>query len=272
MRFVIDMAGGFRTALRGVTFLAQHRTLWKWALLPAVVNIIVFAAAFAVFLVFYPDLYGLATGFLPLDTPTTWYAWLWVAPLRLLALVIGLLLLITTLVVLYIAFIMLGIAIASPFLDVLAQRVEEIVTGPTPDERTTFMGALRAISASIVVELQKLTFFLAVQAVLFLLGLIPVLSPFTVMAATLFTLFFLPLEYAGFAMDHRHMRFPQRRALIWQHRWLMLGFGAAAFLTMLVPLLNFVCLPVLVVGGTLLIAECGTRRDPNTECGIRNAE
>jgi uncharacterized protein involved in cysteine biosynthesis len=57
-------------------------------------------------------------------------------------------------------------------------------------------------------------------------------------------------------MDHHHLRFAQRRALIWQHRWRMLGFGAAAFLTMLVPFLNFICLPALVVGGTLLMLEC----------------
>jgi uncharacterized protein involved in cysteine biosynthesis len=56
-------------------------------------------------------------------------------------------------------------------------------------------------------------------------------------------------------MDHRQMRFRQRRALIWRHRWLMLGFGAAAFLTLLIPFLNFICLAVLVVGGTLLILD-----------------
>jgi CysZ protein len=76
---------------------------------------------------------------------------------------------------------------------------------------------------------------------------------------------FLPLEYAGFAMDRRNLRFSQRRALIWQHRWLMLGFGAAAFLTLLVPLLNFICLPVLVVGGTLLFLHTEERRDGGME-------
>jgi CysZ protein len=70
---------------------------------------------------------------------------------------------------------------------------------------------------------------------------------------------FLPLEYASFAMDHRQLRFRQRRALLWQHRWLMLGFGAAAFLTLLIPLLNFICLPVLVVGGTLVILHTESR-------------
>ena len=154
--------------------------------------------------------------------------------------------------VLFLAFLILGTAIAAPFLDVLAQRVEEIVTGQVPEEQTTLFGALRSIGTSIVIELRKLGFFLAVQIVLILLGLIPFLTPFMVVAAALFTMLFLPLEYAGFAMDHRQMRFSQRRALIWQHRWLMLGFGAAGVLTLLIPLLNFVCLPALVVGGTLL--------------------
>jgi CysZ protein len=268
MRSVLEVGRGFQIAFRGVAFLGQHRTLWKWALLPTAINIVVFTAAFALFLSFYPKLYDLTTGFLYLDAPVTWYAWLWVAPLRLLAWGIGLLLLMTTLVVLYFAFLILGTVIAAPFLDVLAQRVEELTSDQAPEERTTFLGALRAVGNSIVDELQKLAFFLAVQIVLFLLGLMPLLTPFTVIATTLFTMLFLPLEYAGFAMDHRHMRFPQRRTLIWQYRWLMLGFGAAAFLTMLIPLLNFICLPALVVGGTLLFLEAESR--PNADCRLRN--
>jgi CysZ protein len=106
---------------------------------------------------------------------------------------------------------------------------------------------------SILDELTKLGFFLLAQLAFLILALLPVLTPLMALVATLLTLLFLPLEYAGFAMDHRHLRFAQRRHFIWQHRWLMLGFGAAAFLTLLVPLLNFICLPVLVTGGTLLV-------------------
>ena len=260
MRFVADAARGFQLAFQGVSFLGRHRVLWKWALLPAIVNIVVFAVAFALFLAFYPDLYTLATGFLYLDAPQTWYAWLWVAPLRLLAWFIGLLLLVTALVILYFVFLILGTMIAAPFLDILAQRVEALVTGQALQGQTSLLDAVRSIGFSIIEELRKLGFFLAVQITLLLLGLIPVLTPFTVLAATLFTMFFLPLEYASFAMDHRQLRFRQRRALIWQHRWLMFGFGIAAFLTLLIPLLNFICLPALVVGGTLLIVECGVRQ------------
>ena len=253
MRFATETAHGFRMAWRGIAFLGRHHTLWKWAILPTVINIVVFTLAFALFVFFYQDIYGLATGFLPQTPPQTWYAWFWVAPLRFLGWGIGLLLLLTALVVLYLIFLLLGTTIAAPFLDVLAQRVEDLVTERAQEEPATVLGAARTIGASMLDELKKLTFFLLVQLAFLILALLPVLTPLMAIVATLFTVLFLPLEYAGFAMDHRHLRFAQRRHFIWQHRWLMLGFGAAAFLTLLVPLLNFICLPVLVTGGTLLV-------------------
>jgi uncharacterized protein involved in cysteine biosynthesis len=96
---------------------------------------------------------------------------------------------------------------------------------------------------------------MAVYTLLFLLGFIPVFAPFTAMAGTLFTILFLPLQYTGYTMDHRLMTFRQRRRLIAQRPWLMFGFGIAAFLTIFIPLLNLICQPILVVGGTLLMME-----------------
>ena len=253
MHFVMETAQGFRIAWRGIAFLGQHRTLWKWAILPTIINIVVFTLAFALFVFFYPDISGLATGFVPQTPPQTWYAWFWVAPLRFVGWGIGLLVLLTALVVLYVLFLLLGTTIAAPFLAVLAQRVEGLVTGRPQEEDPTTFGTVQSIGVSIVDELTKLGFFLVVQLTCLLLALRPVLTPLIAIVATLFTMLFLPLEYAGFAMDHRHLRFAQRRHFIWHHRWLMLGFGAAAFLTLLVPLLNFLCLPVLVTGGTLLV-------------------
>jgi CysZ protein len=259
MRLLSDCVRGFRFPFQSVPFLLHHRTLWKWAVLPAIVNSIVFAAAFAVFLWVYPSIYDLVASFLQVASPTTWYGWIWVGPLRALAWMIGVLLILASIALLYLAFLLLGTVIASPFLDVLAQGVEEIAAGPLAEQRLSLNTLWRSFFVSIVAELRRAGFFFAVQIALLLLGLIPILSPFTVLAATLFTVLFLPLQYAGFTMDHRLMTFAQRRRLIWQHRWLMFGFGTAAFLTLLVPLLNFFCLPVLVVGGTLLFLHLEQR-------------
>ena len=262
MAFVTDVVQGFWLALRGVGFLGQHRTLWRWAVWPAVINFLVFGAAFALFLIYYKPLYDFATGFFSPPAPAVWYAWLWVAPLRALAWSIGILMVAAVLAILYCAFLLLGTTIAAPFLAILAQRVEAIETGQIRQDATSLFGALRVFGTTVVDELCKLAFFVGVQLVLVLLGLIPFLSPLMILAAALFTMLFLPLEYASFAMDNRQLRFVERRTLIWQHRWLMFGFGAAAFVTLLVPFLNFICLPALVAGGTLLFLHIETLPTP----------
>lgn len=253
-----DVIRGGQLAVQGFAFLAQHRVLWTWAVLPLGVNILVCTGTFVLFLTFYGTFYGLATGFIPTASPEHWYAWLWAAPVAVLAWGVGLLLFLAGLAFVYLIFLVLGTAIASPFLDVLAQRVETLIAGRAPGASTSDTSTWVTVGTSILDGLRKLGFFLGIQALCFLLGLIPLLAPCMVFVGFLITLLFLPLEYASFALDHRQLRFAQQRQLLWRHWQLMLGFGAVAFLTLLVPLLNFLCLPALVTGGTLLVLHIET--------------
>ena len=41
--------------------------------------------------------------------------------------------------------------------------------------------------------------------------------------------------------------------MIWRNKSLAIGFGAAAYLMLLIPVINMLALPVGVVGATLLI-------------------
>ena len=249
-----DFLRGCRFPFQGIAFLARHRSLWTWAALPAAVNVGVFAAALGVFLYFFGTLYSLTTGWMYPAAPDFWLAWAWVVPLRVFAWSIGVVLLLAALLILYGAFLALGLVIAAPFLALLSQRVEMLVTGKQAPDAASWKAVLATVLESVVDEFRKVAFFVGVQLVLWVLGLLlPFLAPITVAVAMLFTLVFMPLEYAGFAMDSRHLRFAQRRALVWRHRWLMLGFGASASLSLLLPLLNFVCMPALVVGGTLML-------------------
>ena len=73
------------------------------------------------------------------------------------------------------------------------------------------------------------------------------------------TIIFLPLDYAGFALDRRGLSFADRRRWLKAHRPTMLGFGGIAFAACMVPGLNLLLLPILVTAGTLLVA----RTDPS---------
>ncbi len=250
MRFMQDMIHGFRLPFQSIVYLTQHRSLWKWAVLPAGINFLLFAIALSILIAYVPTLYNL----IQFDSSSTQQAWLWSTSLTVLSGTLGVLLILLSGAILAVLFLLLSKIIAAPFLDILAQQVEYL-HGET--QASTFdLGYLwRSFWVAIGAELKRTGFVIAVYIVLFALGLIPVFAPFTALAGTLFTILFLPLQYAGYTMDHRLMTFRQRRALIVQRPWLMFGFGLAAFLTIFVPLLNFVCLPILVVGGTLLMME-----------------
>ena len=76
------------------------------------------------------------------------------------------------------------------------------------------------------------------------------------------SIFFLPLDYASYALDRRQLTFRDKRAWLLSNKPAVAGFGAAAFLTCAVPGLNFAAMPLLVVGGTLLAL-----RHPQPESG-----
>ena len=61
MHVVMETAHGFRIAWRGIAFLGHHRTLWKWAILPTIINMVVFTLAFALFVFFYLNLLYVST-------------------------------------------------------------------------------------------------------------------------------------------------------------------------------------------------------------------
>ena len=127
-----DLLLGCRFPFQGIAFLARHRSLWTWAALPAAVNVGVFAAALGVFLYFFGTLYSLTTGWRYPEAPDFFLAWLGVVPLRLFAWFIGILLL-AALLILYGAFLALGLVIAAPFLALLSQRVETLARGGRDD-------------------------------------------------------------------------------------------------------------------------------------------
>ena len=144
--------------------------------------------------------------------------------------------------------------LASPFLDTLAQRVEAIEMGEVPaEENLGLLGigaeALRAMRE----ELRKTLFFLAVMGGLAAIGFaIPGAQLLTGPAILGFTVFFLPLDYASYTLDRRHLSFQQKRLWLVSNKPDVVGFGMAACLICAIPVVNFVAMPILFVGGTLL--------------------
>lgn len=251
---------GFRTGVwlvaEGMALLRRERRLWALAALPVALAILTVGTATGVFWVRLDDVHAAWSGLLPHFEATAWWTWLWVGPARLGVFLLGWLAVLLSFAVALVGALLLANLLSAPFLDVLSERVEAIVRGgdAVQADASASRSLVAEVLRSFAAELQRLGFLGSLWLLLTAAGfVVPGAHVVTGPLLIALTVAFLPLDYAGFALDRRGVGFGERRRWLRHHLSTMLGFGGVAFLACLVPGLNLVILPILVTAGTLLV-------------------
>ncbi|HPQ69763.1 MAG TPA: EI24 domain-containing protein [bacterium] len=244
------LTDGFFTAFRGLSYLAGNSSLWTLAVLPVLLNIVLFIGGIWAYVHFFPDLLGAI-----MDQPDAWYMWI-VYVLLILLLVVAF-----ALVVIF-SFTLLGCIIAAPFLDLLSEKVERLLGRQGPERG--LRGAIADMGNGVVMSLVTLTLFIVTQLALLLLWLVPVVGQivYAVLSPLAGGLFF-GAEFFDFPLGHRDLTAARRWAFVREHLPEAIGFGLAVFMTTLVPLLNFLMLPAATVGATLLVDRLEKEKAPD---------
>jgi len=105
---------------------------------------------------------------------------------------------------------------------------------------------------SLVSELRKLLYFLLRALPLGLLFLIPGVNLAAPFLWALFSAWMLVIEYIDYPMANHLLHFSTQRRLLRSRRLLSYGFGGGSLLLTMIPLLNFLAMPVSVAGATAL--------------------
>jgi len=250
----LSLMDGFQLPLEGGRLLLREKRLWAPAVAPIGFSLLAFAAAASVLIAHAGGLYEWVTLWVPTPEAASWYAWLWVGPAKAALAILGAVVFaVVAGLALLISFLAANV-LASPFLDVLASRVELIESGVVEEDAPTgLIGTGADVLRSLREELRRALFFLAVVASLALLGfVIPGAHLVTGPAIVGFAIFFLPLDYASYTLDRRRYSFRQKRTWLMANKPVVVGFGCAAFMICWVPGLNILAIPLLVAGGTLL--------------------
>ena len=163
---------------------------------------------------------------------------------RALAVVVGL-------AISYVFVLLLGGILASPFNDALSERTERMLTGrPAPEPEGDFLGGIpMSIGSTAFITL----IYLALLLPILLLNFIPVLGSVaaTVLGVCL-SAFFLSLEYADNTFERYGFSLQEKIRTLRQNLALSGGVGLGMSLLLWIPLLNFLCIPIAVVSGTVL--------------------
>lgn len=229
--------------MKAAKFLMGLPSLWVWAILPALINLVLFVAVLYVLL-------SRAGGILES---------LWTRPEVVVAfdwLLFGLwylvfaIIYVAAIVLAYFLVLMVSGVIASPFKDKLSCETELALTGRINDARdgeSKVVGILRSLGKS----LATLVLYLGCMVPLLLLNLIPVVgsAAYTALAGSLSALF-IALDYTDSPLDRRGFGFVQKLRIVRSDLDLAGGFGAGMALILAVPVVNLLAMPIAVVGGT----------------------
>jgi len=235
---------GFKTPFAAFHFLRQYTSLIKYVWIPFVINLIIFGSAVYFGLALFENY---VVQLIPHGN-----AWYWF----LINYLIWIIAILVTAVVVFFSFAVIGSLIASPFNDILSEQTERIITKELREERFRFALFFQDARRSFVSEGKKILIFIVSMVLLLLLNFIPVVGALLYpICSTGLILFFLVVEYTGYVFSRRRLTFKEQRHYIFSNKSTLLGFGTGLLLIVAIPFLQFLCIPLGVIGGTILCLD-----------------
>ena len=237
---------GFRYPFTSISFINTNPGLATYIIIPFLLNVTLFS------LVVY---YGF--GFfqeMVLSRIPDADAWYWFF-LHYLLLALGIFVI---LMLVFFTFTVIGSLIASPFNDLLSERTEAALIGNKREELFSFSTFIEDAKRTLRNQLRMVGMFIAGMLLLLLLNFLPVIgSVMYSVLSVLWVIFFLIVEYTGYVFSRKRLLFKEQRHLIYSRFSMMFGFGCALFCILAIPFMQFVIIPLGVVGGTRMLFDEG---------------
>lgn len=229
---------GAKYVWRGMSLITKPR-LRRFVVIPLLINIVVFGLGiFAL-----TNVIEWALTFLP-----SWLQWLrWLLyPLFVFA----------SLAVVFYTFSVVANLLASPFNGLLSGAVERyLLDQPKSEQAIVLREIFRELARTLLAEFRKLVYFILWAIPCLILFIIPGVNVLAPIVWFGFGAWMLAIEYVDCPLGNHGQPYPEVKAHLQQRRRLALGFGMATMLLTLIPILNFIAMPVGVAGATALYID-----------------
>ena len=234
-----DFSNGAGYLLKGFALLNQPG-IKRYVIVPLLINILLFTCL--VWLL--SDQFSVFIDWLTPSLPDwlTWLTWLLWVVFALLAILL-----------IFFSFTIVANLVGAPFNSYLAAAVELHLTGKKPAGGDLSLPA--EITKSIKSETSKILYALLWMIPLLFITMIPGVNIISPVLWAWFGAWMLAIEYTDYPLGNHGYGFAEIRATLRQRRWLALGFGSAATLATIIPLVNFFVMPMAVAGATRMRVE-----------------
>lgn len=211
-----------------------------YVLIPLLINSLLFAAAI---------LYGANTLNDLIDSLLAQWQWLeWLTWL------LWPIFVVVALAIVFFCFSIIANLIGAPFNGFLSASVERSLTGcEVVSENGQALS--KVIVLAIKSEFQKVLYFIIRAIPLLILFILPIVNVAAPFIWFLFTAWMFAIEYGDYPMGNHDIDFRQQREKLGLNRQLAFGFGSGVMLLTMIPVINFLAMPVAVAGATRLFVE-----------------
>ncbi len=237
-----SISSGFMEVFSSFRFARENKGITKYYILPFMLNLIILTAV----------LYFAYTGITPrvqsFLAGEQWY-------MQLLSTIVSPIIFIALMILTVFIYSIAGSIIASPFLDFLSLKTEEILTGEKFDEPFTLAAFIEDM-VRITKNILKLTILIImINIFLLLLNLIPGGSLVYAALNFFITSFFYGFQFFDYPLERRRYTFGEKLKICWKFRYSVCGNGAAFFILSFIPVAGFLGLNSATVGATALFVK-----------------
>ncbi|HEU4329132.1 MAG TPA: EI24 domain-containing protein [Roseiflexaceae bacterium] len=228
---------------RGLWLLIGTPRLWRYALIPLLINLVLGAL-----------LYGLllSAGLREIDATVAQ------APLGdLLGPILRVLLIILLLIVIGVLVASFGVTLGSPWYSRLSEEIELICLGSAPPaEPLSAQGITRDLLRALLFELKKLVLIIGIGLPVLLINLLPVAGQIlSTVGGLLLGATIACLDFFDGPLERRRLRFRDKLGVIRRLLPSSLAFGLVSLGLVSIPLVNLLMIPLCVTSGTLFLCN-----------------
>lgn len=249
------LSNGIALIFRGFE-LAKKPSIRPYMIVPLIVNVLLFSLAgyFAI------NAINDALSVLDFSGVDLW-SWLdWLEPFieTVGSTLKWVLLIASVLLILFIAgsvFTMITHLLISPFIGILAEKVEKDIHETSYPSHTVAQIAGRTIKRELLKLKYWLTRAIGLVILTIILSFIPVVQMISPVLWYLFGAWILALQYMDVPADNNGKSFDEVLTLMKQNRAEVMGFGGATLLLTSTPIVNLIIIPIAVAGGVIFWVE-----------------
>lgn len=236
-----NFINGIHYLLTGLK-LVWHPTLRRFITIPFLINTVIFI------LLILAELHGLKLFAHWLDQYLpSWLTWL--------SDVINLFLLLSSLFIMLFIFSWVANLLAMSFNGLLAEKVTEKILSEKTKSAENLRGFIQEIPRMIKRMLKVLGYYLPRLILFLILFVIPVINVVAGLLLFFFNAWILTINYVDYPADNQKIDFLSMRQVLRKNFMMALGFGSAALVMTLIPVINFIVMPAAVIGATMMWHE-----------------